>query len=102
MCVWVGTIAIVDLSRAIKELQISLFTLEIIQSQQELQQSKPAHQNSPFQKYQSPVHHTHRIVHGVAHQHMEQGLLLDPIPFPVHNVVPERPQHVQINLSYVR
>ena len=40
VCVCVGTIAIVDSSRTIKELQISLFTLEIIQSQQELQAIK--------------------------------------------------------------
>ena len=48
VCVWVGTIAIVDFSISIKELQISLFTLEIIQSQQELQAIKASLSKQPI------------------------------------------------------
>ena len=57
-CVCVGTIAIIDFSISIKELQISLFTLEIIQSQQELEAIKASPSKQPISEISvsSPPH----------------------------------------------
>ena len=44
----------------------------------------------------------HRIVHGVGGKYVKQGLLLDAVAVPEHDVVTERPVDVQVYLPDVR